>query len=92
MRLHKEHGSDLTVLNAALMKDLKKHSVRRRIPYKTTGFVEYDEYYPRASKQLIDKIDELLALYYGFNAEELDFLMNYDIKYRMGEIKGNTGA
>ena len=32
----------------------------------------------------IDKIDTLLAQHYGFTEEELDFIINYDIKYRMG--------
>ena len=49
------------------------------------GKVVYDEYYPKYSKPIIDKIDELLAKHYGFTEEELDFIINYDIKYRMGD-------
>ena len=30
-------------------------------------------------------IDESLAKHYGFMEEELDFIINYDIKYRMGD-------
>ena len=41
--------------------------------------------YPKLSKRLIDEIDCVLAEHFGFNDEELDFLINYDIKYRMGE-------
>ena len=26
----------------------------------------------------------VLAVHYGFTAEELDFILNYDIKYRLG--------
>ena len=26
----------------------------------------------------------VLAGHYGFSAEELDFILNYDIKYRLG--------
>jgi len=37
------------------------------------------------SKPIIDEIDELLAKHYGFTEEELDFIINYDIKYRMGD-------
>ena len=37
-----------------------------------------------ACKSTIDEIDYLLAQYYGFTDEELDFIINYDIKYRMG--------
>ena len=36
-------------------------------------------------KPIIDEIDELLAKHYGFTEEELDFIVNYDIKYRMGD-------
>jgi hypothetical protein len=36
------------------------------------------------SKFIIDEIDVILAQHYGFTAEELDFITNYDIKYRMG--------
>jgi len=37
------------------------------------------------SKPIIDQIDCLLAQHYGFTHEELDFIINYDIKYRMGK-------
>ena len=30
-------------------------------------------------------IDELLAKHFGLTAEEIDFIINYDIKYRMGD-------
>ena len=33
----------------------------------------------------IDEIDTVLARHYGFTEEELDFIINYDIKYRMGK-------
>jgi hypothetical protein len=46
--------------------------------------VEYDEFYPDKSKPIIDSIDRVLAAHYGFTEEELDFIINYDIKYRMG--------
>jgi len=35
-------------------------------------------------KPIIDKIDAVLAEHYGFTDEELDFIINYDIKYRLG--------
>ena len=43
------------------------------------------------SKPIIEKIDELLTKRYGFTEEELDFIINYDIKYRMGD-KLNEGG
>ena len=47
--------------------------------------------YPKLSKRLIDEIDALLAKHFGFRDEELDFLMNYDIKYRMGDELEEAG-
>ena len=42
-------------------------------------------------KPLIDGIDTVLAKHYGFTEEELDFVINYDIKYRMG-LSGGSGG
>ncbi len=74
----------LSGLSDDLMRDLKHHAQRKETYYKTTGRVVYDEFYPRHSKPIIDKIDRVLAEHYGFTDEELDFIINYDIKYRMG--------
>lgn len=75
---------NLSSLAGQLMRDYKRHSRRRVANYKTTGRVIYDEFYPRHSKPIIDQIDRVLAKHYGFTDEELDFIINYDIKYRMG--------
>ncbi len=32
---------------------------------------------------------KVLAEHYGFTEEELDFIINYDIKYRMGKELNN---
>ena len=37
------------------------------------------------AKPFFDEIDRILAQHYGFSDEELDFILNYDIKYRMGQ-------
>lgn len=71
-----------------LMLDLSSKKSRKIAQYKSTGRVEYDEFYPRLSKPIIDEIDRVLAQHYGFTAEELDFIINYDIKYRMGRDNG----
>lgn len=49
------------------------------------GIVTQRQYYVRKSKPIIDEIDKVLAKHYGFTEEELDFIINYDIKYRMGD-------
>lgn len=68
-----------------LMDDYQSNRYRKETYYKTTGKVIYDEYYPKKSKSIIDEIDAVLARHYGFTDEELDFIINYDIKYRMGD-------
>lgn len=61
--------------------------------FKNNRIIRYDkraggniyEYRVNKSKPIIDEIDKVLARHYGFTDEELDFIINYDIKYRMGE-------
>ncbi len=43
--------------------------------------------FPKLSKPIIDEIDRVLAAHYGFTEEEVDFIINYDIKYRMGRVE-----
>ena len=74
----------LSEMTEKLMEDYCNHANRKETNYKTTGRVVYDEFFPRHSKPIIDEIDRVLAQHYGFTDEELDFIINYDIKYRMG--------
>lgn len=67
-----------------LMADFKKH--KSLYSRKVNGVItEFDSFYPGASKPILDEIDTVLAEHYGFTEEELDFIINYDIKYRMGK-------
>jgi hypothetical protein len=78
----------LTMLGSNLMEDMQSKTNRLSAKYATTGNVEYDQFFPRLSKPIIDEIDRVLAQHYGFTDEELDFIINYDIKYRMGRDDG----
>jgi len=68
-----------------LLSCYEKNKLRKETYYKATGKVIFDEYFPKKSKITIDQIDTLLAQHYGFTESELDFIINYDIKYRMGK-------
>ena len=71
-----------------LMKSLKENSIMQNARYRT-GDVKFMQFFPQKSKSIIDEIDNVLAKHYGFTEEELDFIINYDIKYRMGsELNG----
>ena len=77
---------DLVTNGTALFADYESNKFTKNTYYKSTGRnVIYDEYYPKRSKKIIDEIDKCIAKYYNFTEEELDFIINYDIKYRMGD-------
>ena len=76
-------------LSTQLMSELRKNASMVDAKYRT-GDVRFAQYLPALSKSIIDKIDEVLAKHYGFTEEELDFIINYDIKYRMGDELEST--
>ena len=67
------------------MKDLEDNSTMLIREQKNKGTTETQSFKISKSKPIIDEIDKLLAKHYGFTEEELDFIINYDIKYRMGD-------
>jgi methylase of polypeptide subunit release factors len=83
--LKPENLKMLSKLCDELMVDYKKNSQLKEKVSAKTGNITYQEFYPRLSKPIIDEIDKVLAEHYGFTDEELDFIINYDIKYRMGK-------
>ena len=66
------------------LKDLDKNSTMLVREQKQTGTTETQSFKIQKSKPIIDEIDAALAKHYGFTPEELDFIINYDIKYRLG--------
>ena len=65
-------------------KDIDHNSTMLVRLQKQTGRTETQSFRIQLSKPIIDEIDHALAVHYGFTDEELDFIINYDIKYRMG--------
>lgn len=81
----------LPELAIQLQKDIQAHariSTRNTRPdparQKKTLAIELEEYRMGCSKAILDEIDYVLARHYGFSNEEVDLIINYDIKYRMG--------
>ena len=74
----------LQTLGARYLKDLDKNSAMLVREQKQTGTTETQSFKIQKSKTILDEIDTVLAGHYGFTAEEVDFIINYDIKYRMG--------
>ena len=76
------------------LSDKMENSLRLNASYytinsKTNGATETVTYRKQLSKDVMDEIDKVLAKHYGFTEEELDFIINYDIKYRMGDELNN---
>jgi hypothetical protein len=58
-----------------------EHSRRKIINTKQGHKIEYDELDASKSKSVIDQIEVAIAQLYSLTEEELDFIINYDIKY-----------
>ncbi len=84
---------DFTLISSKiqeLMNDYGLNSFLRTVMYIGKGAITVQYFNFRLSKPIIDEIDTVLGKYYGFTDEELDFIINYDIKYRMGkELEGD---
>ena len=87
----KKESKELSRLGKSLMKSYEHNKVEN------TQFIQsrqqttvFESFNPSKSKPIIDEIDTVLARHYGFTDEELDFIINYDIKYRMGDELNST--
>ncbi len=78
----------LEALGVELQEDYQKHSKLKVRNYSKKGrefTMKKQHFFIKNSKPIIDEIDKVLAKHYGFTDDELDFIINYDIKYRMGD-------
>ncbi len=78
----------LSDLGKQYVKDLKRNAIDAVRVYKGKKSVDCLSFRVNQSKQILDEIDRVLARHYGFTEEELDFILNYDIKYRLGRDPG----
>lgn len=84
MRISKDEAHDIARLGSDLMRGFKKTSEVLTMRYKKHGTLRIQCIYPKLSKEIIDKIDIAYARAIGLSDEQLDFIVNFDIKYRMG--------
>lgn len=75
-------------LGKKILDDLQKNSYFMEVNYKKLGKLSLQIFQPKTTIPISHKIDKVLAKHYGFTEEELDFIINYDIKYRMGDELG----
>ena len=74
-----------------IAEELEQTSYVAEASYRVGGTVQYQRFRPKLIKPMADEVDRTLAQHYGFTEEELDFIINYDIKYRMGRETLGTG-
>jgi hypothetical protein len=74
----------------SLTASIASSSIAKKITTKQGHTIEYDEISASKHKVEIDEIDRALAKQYGLTDEEADFIVNYDIKYRMGTDSGDA--
>jgi hypothetical protein len=70
-------------LGEKFLRDIDENSTMLVRQQKQTGRTETQSFKIQRSKPIIDEIDRAIAPHYGLSDEELDFIINYDIKYRM---------
>ena len=78
------NNKNLQELASTLEEDIKTNSFITTRNTKNDNIV-LESFKINLSKGIIDKIDKTLAEVYKISNEELDFIINYDIKYRMGD-------
>ena len=76
--------SRLSRLGKDLCDKLRKDAVNKTISTKGGDLISYAEFVAANSKDIIDQIDTRLAQLYGFDEAEVEFVVSYDIKFRMG--------
>jgi hypothetical protein len=80
-------GKNLAAL-ARLSSRLSQEFEANTSKWKKSGLL-IDSTNSAACKSTLDEIDRLVASCYGFSDEELDFVINNDIKYRMSSMAEN---
>ena len=73
-------------LASSVMKRLSDTSEIVEANYAVGGAVRFERFRPKGTKDLLDQIDRILSKHYCLSDTEHDFVINYDIKYRMGDI------
>ncbi len=91
-RLNESITTDRVIsrLGREYLEDLESNSVMLTRQQKQTGTTQTQSFKIQRSKSIIDKIDQSLAAHFDFSENELDFIINYDIKYRIGPDAGDA--
>lgn len=87
--LEEQVNSRLQLAVDTLMENLRNTADTRNMRFRH-DHLTIECIIPKLSKSLIDNIDLYVAEIFKFTGEETDFLINYDIKYRMGGVDDDS--
>jgi len=76
--------TNLENLYKRYLTDIEKNASVRQTSASSTHHIEsFKEYKIVRSKFIIDEIDDYIGPLYGLTQEEIDFIKNYEIEFRM---------
>lgn len=82
MPLDQDSIDVMQLLVTDLMDSYREHSMKKSITIQKKR-VEYEEFYPSKSLAIIHRIDDFIGRIYGLSNEEIVYLKDFDIKFRV---------
>ena len=79
-----DHVQEITTLYSEYLMDIESNANTRKSSGNSRYKVEsFKEYKIGRSKKIIDCIDDLIGPLYGLTQEEIDFVKNYEVEFRL---------
>lgn len=80
-KLTKDKIEEIEKLYSVYLQDIERNVIK----HQKSATIRPQEYKIGKSKHLVDKIDEIICPLYGLTPEEIDFIKNYEIKFRLSD-------
>jgi hypothetical protein len=75
---------DVARISEEYLRNLVGNSAMLVRQQRQTGRTETQSFKIQRSKPIIEELDRAIAPHYGLDTSELDFIINYDMKFRLG--------
>ena len=73
-------------LYSEYLADIEKNvSVRTSSANSSYNVATFKNYKLRKSKNLIDRLDDLIGKFYGLTEEEINYIKNFELEFRISE-------
>ncbi len=82
----------LSSLLAKVMESYQNNSTMRTVNYAGKGDITVQYFNFRPAKGLLDELDAVLLPLYGLSESQRDFIVNYEVKYRLGVGSGDDAV